>query len=100
MLLAEATTDGTWIAVSFAAVSGLFGVLNLLINKKYDAKFAAMDRELQDVKADLSECEVKHHETLAQLTQTKEELKARDARDKDDLQRQINDLKQQLGEGK
>lgn len=96
MLFADATADGTWVAVAIAAVSALSGVSQVLISRRYDAKISALERDVAACAEKHAECETQHQLTRSELSAAKEELKARDARDRQDLQHQIDVLKRQV----
>jgi len=99
--------DGGWIGLASLAVTGLLGVLTLLVNRRYDQKTADLKAQNEQQAAQLAvqaariaECEKKHAGAESLLEATRRDLAARDARDKADLQKQIDDLKSQIARKK
>lgn len=103
MLFAEGTADSTWIVVGLAAVStlggtgaALFAWLNARDNKRYDLRVATLETNVAECQERHEQCEEQHAVTRTELKAAKEDAKARDARDKAELQAQIDTLKKQV----
>ncbi len=93
-LFADATNQtATWIAV----VSGVVTTLGLiftsyfaLLGNRDRNRIGVMEEKVADCEKRHDDCEKSHAETRTELTNTKSELKARDIKDKADLQKQLD----------
>lgn len=87
-------------AALVSIIGGVLGLIQLYINNKHSDKLKNLEFEQVQCKKESEQCKKNRDEDKirltvleAELTATKLELKERDDRDKDDMQRQINELK-------
>lgn len=88
--------ESTWIGIAALAITGVFGWLNKRVSLRYDRELDAMKAEQAKCKEESKRCDEQHSAARTELEVTRRELAARDARDKADLQAQLDALKGQL----
>lgn len=95
--------DGGWIGLASIAITGVLGLVQLAIKSRHDeklkdqaTKIVTLEAAQVECKAESQECREEHAATKTALESTRKELAARDAKDKEELQNQINTLRAQV----
>lgn len=95
ILLANAVPE-TWVAVAMATVSAVGGVAVLYVGylgQRDKGRLTALELGMAACQEKHRECEDQHAETKQTVAQMRTDLLARDARDKADMQKQIDVLR-------
>jgi hypothetical protein len=87
---------GTYVGVAALFISALFAWLNKRDTLKHDTELKLLKAAQEQCAKDSAECKEDRAQAKADLVKAKTELAARDAKDKADLQAQIDALKKQV----
>lgn len=104
--------EGGWIGVISIAVTGVLGLLTLVVKSRHDDKIttltnqnaiqatqiATLTKDQEECKKESAECKESREKDRAALAAATRTLAARDERDKAELQRQIDDKQKQIDE--
>lgn len=95
--------EGGWLGLLAIVVSSLFALLNKREQNRHDDKIKDQATEIVTLQAAQAECKEEskqcseqHAAAKVELASLKKELQDRDARDKADLQREIDALRRQV----
>lgn len=92
--------EGGWLGVASILLTSLFAYLNKRDQNKHDVELVIVKTELRENKAETEKCHQERNESKLELERVRRDLAARDIRDKEELQRQIDTLKKQVAEKK
>lgn len=101
MLFAESEQPATWIMVASGVVSALVTIALAVIGylgSKDRMRLTTLESQMEACQEKHKECDEDRARTKVELASTTAELKARDDKDRADLQRQLDALKKQVND--